>query len=113
MGLTLLDHVQPGSKTALPMILSPTLTTSAFPFPSKGRVSSGESKFLTSPAIRAPFVNRVLAANLSGTGVGSNPRASSWSRAGGAPFTCAGRPGGYQGRARDARRRYRRDPARQ
>src|SRR5438094_805096 len=37
------------------MTCPPTLTTSAWPLPSKGRVSSGESKLLTSsPAMRIP-----------------------------------------------------------
>src|SRR3954447_5500611 len=51
MGLTFSDHFQPGSNTALPTTLPPMFSTSALPLPSKGRVSSGESKFLTSPAI--------------------------------------------------------------
>src|SRR5947199_8690192 len=57
IGLTLFDHFQPGSNVALPTTWPATLTTSAFPLPSNGRVSSGESKFLTSAcAISTPSV---------------------------------------------------------
>src|SRR5215211_9433054 len=59
MGFTFSDHFQPGSNTPLPIALPPRLTSWACPLPSKGRVSSGESKFLASPAICAPFVDFV------------------------------------------------------
>src|SRR5829696_3734694 len=62
IGLTLFDHFQPGSNVALPTTCPPMLRTSAFPIPSNGRVSSGESKFLISAcATSAPsVVNRQL-----------------------------------------------------
>ena len=58
-----LDVVRPfpaSSKMALPITLSATLMTSAFPLPSNGRVSSGESKFFTSPAIQCSFRHRSI-----------------------------------------------------
>src|SRR5215207_6872303 len=56
IGLTLFDHFQPGSNVALPTTCPPMLRTSALPIPSNGRVSSGESKFLTSAcATSAPL----------------------------------------------------------
>src|SRR4051794_32044985 len=47
MGLTSFDHFQPGSNVALPTTCPPMLRILASPLFSKGRVSSGESKFLT------------------------------------------------------------------
>ena len=48
IGLMCSDHFQPGSKTARPTVTPPSLTMLAFPLSTKGRVSSGESRFLTS-----------------------------------------------------------------
>src|SRR6202163_1640667 len=47
IGLTCLDHFQPGSNVARPTAPASRLTNSTFPFPSSnGRVSSGESRLL-------------------------------------------------------------------
>src|SRR5215210_9077613 len=48
MGFTFCDHFQPGSKRPRPTFLPATFTTLASPLPSNGRVSSGQSKLLTS-----------------------------------------------------------------
>src|SRR5215208_2125957 len=56
MGLRFVDHFQPGSNTPRATGWPARLTTSAWPLPSNGRVSSGDSKFLTSTAgIAAPL----------------------------------------------------------
>src|SRR2546425_444430 len=47
MGLTCLDHFQPGSNLARPTVAPPILTTSILPF-SNFRTSSGELRCFTS-----------------------------------------------------------------
>src|SRR5436190_1465816 len=65
IGFTFSLQRQPGSKTPLRTAWPPTFTTFASPFPSNGRVSSGESKLLTStPATMSSLVagaGRILA----------------------------------------------------
>src|SRR4051812_25860286 len=52
----LFDHRHPASYVLRSTVLPASSTTSALPFPSNGRVSSGESKLLTSAwAISPPF----------------------------------------------------------
>jgi len=51
IGLTCVLQRRPGSNMPLPISLPATVTSRTSPLPSKGRASSGESKFLTSIAV--------------------------------------------------------------